>query len=1762
MKNLFTYLKTLWGAWGNLQSKDVRHDRRLTVGSPSGLDAKWKQNPFMRFAVVLTLIFTIGIGNVWGAADYIIPKLYLSSKNTVSGGTGWNFTSAAANNAKTDYWKMVSSSSVVTSPAFDISGYTSVTISIKWGSYNTFNATKCNATVKISTAAGTWTTLGTTGLTGANTSGKVCTFENVEESSSYSSAQIQISTPSAGDDVGGRLYYVEIKGEAAGSCDASPTVGNAAYNGALVYSTTPMTVPITCPSIGAGSSCEIKDYGFVWKAGGNPTISNNKTQIGTDNHSTAFNGNISGTFAAGTTYYVKAYAINNGDNTILSSSAYSFTPRSITFNSNGGSSVSTILVISGKAASQPADPTKDGYIFGGWYTDSGLGTAVNWSSTITSNKTYYAKWIAEPTITISETSRAFGDRKVNGGPYTMTFNVSGANLTNNISLSISGTNAGMFSVTPSSLTQSAGSVSSTEITVSYSPTSAGSHSATINITSSGATSKTVALSGTGKWEVTWSNNGATSTTLVENSTKPTFPSTPSSCDATSTTFIGWATAEWDGKIASLAGKTVHTSNSTMSNITANGTTFYAVFAKQSGSGDPTWVQTTSVAVDDVVVIAEIDHVADGKTGKELAGWGGSTYGTGADYKTNPAGTITWTVVTGYNSTGVAFKNSSNKYLYWSSSNSLDVNSTLSANSSWSVSTESSRAKIQNNSTTTRVICWNEANPRFAAYDSKSHGDATSSGASTKFYYPVFYKQTPGYTYSDYLTTCCTALGSINGSITLTNDGCGAGELKATWKMTATTGIASQTLKVYDENLDEVIAKRITDITASTSNQTKTISGLNPCKEYYVTIENVSSGGEYCAPGDPWESDVVTTLGYTLSVTKSNCSITSGSEPARICNNVSVTYAAATGYALPTSITVTNAGAQNTGWTWNSGTGVLTINKANVTGNVEVTITPTSVPPVIGTNPADASYYVGDAPTALSVTATLASGTLTYLWKVSTNGGSTWSDATGTNNTFSYSGASLSTASAGTLKFKCIVGNSEGGCSVESGVATITVSNASYFPNGKTIFIQAHSTSAWSDANYDCVKAWFHTTGGSETAQTTYWLFDATGGDSGKKLFAAIVPATGDLPYLDIQRFTHDCSLWRNKNGGCSYSDANGSNTIRSTGNTDTYDAKDDYIRWNAMGVTMNLMSSDAWLTPVASMTDQGSGIWSGSYEYTPSNTSTEYVIATNYNGNIGNTGSNNNATLSGMVVGSTYDVTATLDIKDHSLEMSKTFVKGTVHFNLQGHGLAISDLTNVTAGSKISAPSPAPSATGYTFGGWFTDAECTDEWTFASDEVNETMTLYAKWTANVYTITKTLTNVSNTGLPASFTYTGATTTALNSTFTVDATNFFLPSSIAVMMGGTPLTAGTDYTYNNSTGAFTFSAVITGNIVIIATATAKLKSIAITTQPTTRKYFEGESFSNAGAVVTATMGDGSTKTVSATWTPSGALSAGTSQTVTASYSEGGIDQTATTTIDVYSVTVNKKNEDGDAIDVAGVTATWTVGTKALAAGIGSTKYVFKQWDVTGATAASTSSASTTLSNPTANVVVNAIFYKPRVVKWSVNGNDSYASSETVAYNGTISTVPSNPSGLACASTFIAWTDAAHNNGQTAKPSASYYGAALYSAAGDFPNITAETTTFYAVFAEGTGAAVNTVMWSEDWTGATSSSGNGTPSPSDARPSAQGDHSGKTVYGGATIIYTDGTGTYVRTNENNAGGTAPQRIMYQSVPNQAVTPIPIPLRWVPA
>ena len=73
----------------------------------------------------------------------------------------------------------------------------------------------------------------------------------------------------------------------------------------------------------------------------------------------------------------------------------------VTFNSNGGSAVKAQTVKNGAKASKPADPTKSGYLFKGWYSDKSLTKAFNFNSTVRSNLTLYAKWEKKAAYTVT-----------------------------------------------------------------------------------------------------------------------------------------------------------------------------------------------------------------------------------------------------------------------------------------------------------------------------------------------------------------------------------------------------------------------------------------------------------------------------------------------------------------------------------------------------------------------------------------------------------------------------------------------------------------------------------------------------------------------------------------------------------------------------------------------------------------------------------------------------------------------------------------------------------------------------------------------------------------------------------------------------------------------------------------------------------------------------------------------------------------------------------------------------------------------------------------------------------------------------------------------------------------------------------------------------------------------------------------------------------------------------------------------------------------
>ena len=64
----------------------------------------------------------------------------------------------------------------------------------------------------------------------------------------------------------------------------------------------------------------------------------------------------------------------------------------IRFNTNGGTSVKSIKIKKGEAITLPDSPTKDGYIFDGWYLDDGFVEQFNATQIISANITVYAKW--------------------------------------------------------------------------------------------------------------------------------------------------------------------------------------------------------------------------------------------------------------------------------------------------------------------------------------------------------------------------------------------------------------------------------------------------------------------------------------------------------------------------------------------------------------------------------------------------------------------------------------------------------------------------------------------------------------------------------------------------------------------------------------------------------------------------------------------------------------------------------------------------------------------------------------------------------------------------------------------------------------------------------------------------------------------------------------------------------------------------------------------------------------------------------------------------------------------------------------------------------------------------------------------------------------------------------------------------------------------------------------------------------------------------
>lgn len=65
----------------------------------------------------------------------------------------------------------------------------------------------------------------------------------------------------------------------------------------------------------------------------------------------------------------------------------------VTFNSNGGTAIESQTVSEGECAARPEFPTREGYTFVGWYTDSSFSEIFDFSKEISSSCTVVARWL-------------------------------------------------------------------------------------------------------------------------------------------------------------------------------------------------------------------------------------------------------------------------------------------------------------------------------------------------------------------------------------------------------------------------------------------------------------------------------------------------------------------------------------------------------------------------------------------------------------------------------------------------------------------------------------------------------------------------------------------------------------------------------------------------------------------------------------------------------------------------------------------------------------------------------------------------------------------------------------------------------------------------------------------------------------------------------------------------------------------------------------------------------------------------------------------------------------------------------------------------------------------------------------------------------------------------------------------------------------------------------------------------------------------------
>ena len=97
--------------------------------------------------------------------------------------------------------------------------------------------------------------------------------------------------------------------------------------------------------------------------------------------------------------------------------------HTVTFNTNGGSEISPATVPDGGKVTKPADPTKSGFKFDGWFREAALTNAYNFDAAVTSSFTLFAKWATVTGVESFDVSSAKVYPNPTDGVFTIEFAV-------------------------------------------------------------------------------------------------------------------------------------------------------------------------------------------------------------------------------------------------------------------------------------------------------------------------------------------------------------------------------------------------------------------------------------------------------------------------------------------------------------------------------------------------------------------------------------------------------------------------------------------------------------------------------------------------------------------------------------------------------------------------------------------------------------------------------------------------------------------------------------------------------------------------------------------------------------------------------------------------------------------------------------------------------------------------------------------------------------------------------------------------------------------------------------------------------------------------------------------------------------------------------------------------------------------------------------------------------------------------------------------